>query len=83
MPDLFTTVQGIVFTDDERVPFQMREWNRIKVAVGPGAGWQGEGEGWQGVGEIGADETGEENGSTIDNMLTFTVHCPGTTLTRM
>ena len=66
-------VLGIVFTDDERVPFQMREWNRIKVAVGPGAGWQGEGEGWQGVGERGADETGEENGSTIDNMLTFTV----------
>ena len=53
--------------------FQMREWNRIKVGDGPGAGWQGEGEGWQGVGERGADETGEENGSTIDNMLTFTV----------
>ena len=52
---------------------QMREWNRIKVGDGPGAGWQGEGEGWQGVGERGADETGEENGSTIDNMLTFTV----------
>ena len=49
----------------------MREWNRIKVGDGPGAGWQGEG--WQGVGERGADETGEENGSTIDNMLTFTV----------
>ena len=51
----------------------MREWNRVKVGDGPGAGWQGEGEGWQGVGERGADETGEENGSTIDNMLTFTV----------
>ena len=65
MPDLFTTVQGIVFTDDERVPFQMREWNRIKVAVGPGAGWQGEGEGWQGE--------GEQIGSDPDNMLTITV----------
>ena len=73
MPDLFTTVQGIVFTDDERVPFQMREWNRIKVAVGPGAGWQGEGEGRQGEGEGGADGAGEQNGSDPDNMLTMTV----------
>ena len=53
--------------------FQMREWNRIKVGDGPGAGWQGEGEGWQGVGEGGADGTGEENGSNPDNMLTITV----------
>ena len=85
MPDLFTTVQGIVFTDDERVPFQMREWNRIKVAVGPGAGWQGEGEGRQGEGEGrhgegrqgegegGANGAGEQNGSDPDNMLTITV----------
>ena len=51
----------------------MQEWNRIKVAVGPGAGWQGEGGGWQGVGEGGADGTGEENGSNPDNMLTITV----------
>ena len=71
MPDLFTTVQGIVFTDDERVPFQMREWFRIKVAVGPGAGWQGEGR--QGEGEGGADGAGEQNGSDPDNMLTITV----------
>ena len=49
----------------------MREWNRIKVAVGPGAGWQGEGEGRQGEG--GADGAGEQNGSDPDNMLTNTV----------
>ena len=58
----------VLYSDDERV-FQMREWNRIKVGDGPGAGWQGEGEGWQGVGEGGADGTGEENGSNPDNML--------------
>ena len=68
MPVLFTTVQGIVFTDDERV-FQMREWNRIKVEDGPGARWQGEGEGRQGVGEGG----GEQNGSDPYNMLTIKV----------
>ena len=68
MPVLFTTVQGIVFTDDERV-FQMREWNRIEVWDGPGAGWQGEGEGRQGVGEGG----GEQNGSDPYNMLTIKV----------
>ena len=72
MPDLFTTVQGIVFTDDERV-FQMREWNRIEVWDGPGAGWQGEGEGRQGVGEGGHDGACEQNGSDPDNMLTITV----------
>ena len=47
----------------------MREWNRIEVWDGPGAGWQGEGEGRQGVGEGG----GEQNGSDPDNMLTITV----------
>ena len=66
----FCSVQGIVFTDDERV-FQMREWNRIKVEDGPGARWQGEGEGEgrQGVGEGG----GEQNGSDPYNMLTIKV----------
>ena len=51
----------------------MREWNRIKVEDGPGAGWQGEGEGEgegrQGVGEGG----GEQNGSDPYNMLTIKV----------
>ena len=51
----------------------MREWNRIKVAVGPGAGWQGEGEGRQGVGEGGHDGACEQNGSDPDNFLTITV----------
>ena len=68
----FCSVQGIVFTDDERV-FQMREWNRIEVWDGPGAGWQGEGEGRQGVGEGGHDGACEQNGSDPDNMLTITV----------
>ena len=51
----------------------MQEWNRIKVAVGQGAGWQGEGEGRQGEVEGGADGAGEQNGSDPDNMLTITV----------